>query len=187
MRHDLPPAGELLNGPNLLSLLRMALLLPFAILLLPPGEPARLWAALVMALAALTDKLDGMLARRRGRTSEWGPILDPLADKVAAGGAALVMLQAGLLPLWFVLAVVGRDILLFGGGIWVRARTGVLVRPNETGRWTVGVLAAVMGAALLGAESPALGLVLGAATAMLVFSLLRYAVAARSLLSPHNG
>lgn len=164
-----------LTLPNLLSLLRILLVLPF-VLAMTSGHPhARLWAAGIMVLAAATDKADGMVARSRGASTRWGHILDPLADKIAVGGVVLTLLALGLIPAWFVMLAVGRDLLILLTGIWLKARRGVLLPPNRTGKWAVGILALALGLLVLDAGEPFTGIALGASALLLVLSLALYA------------
>ena len=68
----------------------------------PLGRPLRFWALGILSVAMLTDFLDGMIARARGEDTEWGKILDPLADKVCVAVDGACPAQLGDLPLWFV-------------------------------------------------------------------------------------
>jgi CDP-diacylglycerol--glycerol-3-phosphate 3-phosphatidyltransferase len=77
----------------------------------------------VFALAAVaTDWLDGLVARRTGTESDWGRILDPLADKVSYSLFALAMVYAGVLRLWILLVLVSRDALIGAGGLLLAKR-----------------------------------------------------------------
>jgi CDP-diacylglycerol--glycerol-3-phosphate 3-phosphatidyltransferase len=87
--------GRFLTFANLLSIARILLVIPFALVMLSAHPHARVWGAVIMAIAAATDKFDGVVARRRGETTRWGHILDPLADKIAAGGVLVVLLILG--------------------------------------------------------------------------------------------
>ncbi len=79
-----------LTASNLLSISRGLLSIPFAIVMLGHSPESRLWGAAIMVVAALTDKFDGVLARKYNQITEWGKILDPLADKVAVSVVAIV-------------------------------------------------------------------------------------------------
>jgi CDP-diacylglycerol--glycerol-3-phosphate 3-phosphatidyltransferase len=99
--------------PNLLSLLRIALI-PFLVYCLTDTGPvSSLLAAGIFFIASLTDYFDGYLARRQGRTTILGTFLDPLADKLVVM-AALIMLTAGdrfpRVPAWMVVVIIGREI-----------------------------------------------------------------------------
>lgn len=100
--------------PNLLSLSRIAALLPI-LLLLATGESW--WAAALFVAAAATDLLDGYLARRLGKVSAFGATLDPIADKVLVNGTALLLAGLGGLGFWGTLAaalILVREFLVSG-------------------------------------------------------------------------
>jgi len=75
------------------------------------------WAAVFVVLAILSDAADGKIARMTGTVSDWGKILDPLADKIAFAVFALTLLAMHLLPVWMFLVLAGRDLLIVAGGL----------------------------------------------------------------------
>ena len=135
---------EILTLPNLLSLSRVFLVILFILVMLVPDPPARWWGLGILLLAALTDKLDGMLARSMHQETEWGRILDPLADKLGVAAAAVLLLYLRWLPFWFVALLLGRDLLILTGGLVVRRKTGEVLPSNMAGKWAVGVFAATL-------------------------------------------
>jgi cardiolipin synthase (CMP-forming) len=126
-----------LTVPNTLTLLRI-LAIPVVLVLLLEGEDAV--AATVFVLAAVTDFLDGRLARRRGGagTSHLGTVLDPVADKLMLSSVAVVLAVRGLLPAPLVAILVGRDILTLLGSIVFRGK----IRVNRVGKAATAVLMA---------------------------------------------
>jgi cardiolipin synthase len=137
-----------------------------------PG--ARVWAFVVFVVALLTDKLDGDLARWLHQETEWGKILDPLADKIGIASAAVVFLLRGLLPAWFVVALITRDLLIFCGGLFLKIRHGVVLPSNMTGKWAIGVIALTFGLAMLGAHDIIVAVSLWGSVVMMVLSLVLY-------------
>ncbi len=100
-----------LNIPNALAVLRLVLT-PFVVLrILAVDFETALW---LLALAGLTDALDGFLARRFNWQTRVGLFLDPIADKTLLGATYLALGAAGALPWWLVGLVFGRDLLLLG-------------------------------------------------------------------------
>jgi CDP-diacylglycerol--glycerol-3-phosphate 3-phosphatidyltransferase len=152
----------------------MLLTIPFVLVMEAEIESFRLWGAAIMAVAALTDKLDGAIARKFHHTSEWGRILDPLADKVAVAAVILVLLYRGEIPVWFVSATIGRDLLILFGGLYVKARHGVLLPSNEVGKWTVGIIALTLFLVLLDVWPGGVPWLMIAATGMMCLSLYLY-------------
>lgn len=107
--------------PNLLTLLRLALVLPIAGLLLSERHAQ---ALVLFAVAGGSDALDGFLARRFGWTSRFGSLLDPLADKLLLVTSFICLTITQVLPLWLTLAVVLRDLLILLGAGLFRALAG---------------------------------------------------------------
>ncbi len=129
---------------NMLSLSRVVLSGLFVVIMLSDVPGARWWGLAIIVVGAATDNLDGLLARRRNEISEWGKILDPLADKIGVAAIALVLFLRGLVPVWFLAALLGRDLLILIGGLYVRSVRGVVLASNTAGKWTVGVVAGTL-------------------------------------------
>jgi CDP-diacylglycerol--glycerol-3-phosphate 3-phosphatidyltransferase len=101
--------------PNALTLLRFAAIPVFAWLLLEAGDDAAWGAGIFFTAAALTDQLDGYLARRWHVESAFGKVADPLADRLMIGTAVVLLWLEGKLPLAAMLVVLLRDVLLVLG------------------------------------------------------------------------
>lgn len=98
------------NIANVLTVARVLLVPVFAWLYVAGSTPARLGAVAVFAVAALTDRLDGHLARTRGLVTDFGKIADPIADK-ALTMTALVLLSAdGVVPWWATVVIIVREL-----------------------------------------------------------------------------
>ena len=109
-------SAPLARVPNALTILRLALI-PIFIVLLVPADGGKSWpAAIVFAVAGVTDQIDGWLARRWRVESDFGRVADPLADRLMIDAAVITLvLVHGRLP-WIALAlIVARDALLIGG------------------------------------------------------------------------
>jgi len=129
---------------NSLSFLRLLLVAPIAFLILSRQESLHSLAIGLMVLAVLTDLFDGILARKLNQVTEFGKILDPLADKVAVGTVVVILTLQEKLPLWFVLLVVARDVLILVGGMYVRKTRSVVLQSNLVGKWAVAVISGVI-------------------------------------------
>jgi len=129
--------------PNALSLLRL-FIVPVVVALMLAGSDGL--AAAFFVLAAVTDFLDGKLARMAGPT-RLGQILDPLADRLMLSSVAVVLAIRGHLPVWAVAILVGRDLLALVGSLVV----GSKIRVNRVGKAATAVL---MGAVALVVISP---------------------------------
>lgn len=98
------------NLPNLLTFLRI-LMIPAVLVFLERGSPKDcFWAAIVYSLAAITDMLDGWLARRQGLVSVLGKFLDPLADKLIVAAVLVWMVSMGRISAWIVVVLLSREI-----------------------------------------------------------------------------
>src|SRR5688572_3523759 len=101
--------------PNALTVARFVAIPIFVWLYLDAGDGSAWGAGIFFAAAALTDQLDGYLARRWHVESRFGQVADPLADRLMIGTAAILMLATGRIPLVAALVILGRDVLLVLG------------------------------------------------------------------------
>ena len=110
-----------MNLPNIITLARILLVPIFVLIYLLPGSATYLFAAILFALAAATDWLDGYLARRLNQTTPFGAFLDPVADKLIVV-SALVVLMAEHSTIWLTLPgliIVGREIMISALREWM--------------------------------------------------------------------
>jgi cardiolipin synthase (CMP-forming) len=101
--------------PNALTVARFAAIPVFVWLYLDAGDGAAWGAGIFFVGAALTDQLDGFLARRWHVESRFGKVADPLADRLMIGTAAVLLLVTGRIPIVAALVILGRDVLLVVG------------------------------------------------------------------------
>ena len=123
-----PQSGRLMNLPNALTVLRLAMVPLFAVLLLQESgqdDAGRYWATLVFALAIITDRYDGLIARRTGQVTEFGKLADPIADKALTGTALIGLSVLGMLPWWVTLVILAREVGVTLLRFWV-IRHGVI-------------------------------------------------------------
>jgi len=106
-----------MNLPNTLTVARIFLVPLLVVVLLTKfpapelfGLPKELVAAAIFGLAALTDWLDGYLARRHGQITTLGQLLDPLADKLLITAALVSLVQMSLVPAWMAAVIIGREL-----------------------------------------------------------------------------
>jgi CDP-diacylglycerol--glycerol-3-phosphate 3-phosphatidyltransferase len=97
---------------NSLTLLRIILTPVCVVFLFLPIPHKEYYAAGVFLLAAITDGLDGYVARARKETSAFGKAFDPLADKILIGAALLSLYKLGKVALWIILVILGRELLI---------------------------------------------------------------------------
>lgn len=118
------------NLANQLTLLRIALL-PLFVSLFLADSPSAQWGSLgVFALCAYTDYLDGRIARQRGLVTNFGKVMDPLADKLLMLTAMISMVQVGVVPGWMIVVIWWRELAVTGLRTLVAAKRGVLAADN---------------------------------------------------------
>jgi CDP-diacylglycerol---glycerol-3-phosphate 3-phosphatidyltransferase len=134
--------------------LARAAAVPFVVLLYVWDFPGHdYWATGLFALAMATDWFDGRLARRSGRTSALGSLLDPVADKLLVLTVMIVLVGRGVFTGWIVAAIVARELLVSGLRLAALER-GVVLEARDLGRiktWTQAVAAGLGGLAAAGA------------------------------------
>jgi len=137
--------NPILNLPNILTMARIAAIPLMAALLLSPSRFAGFWAAVVFALASITDWLDGYLARRMGIVTVFGKFLDPIADKLIVMAALIMILPFNRVPGWMVLVILGREIIITGlRGI--ASSEGIVIPASELGKFkTIFQIVAILG------------------------------------------
>lgn len=139
----------MLNLPNLLTLERIVAA-PIVMVLLAIESRGAAWAAAAFFVAsALTDLVDGMLARRWNQVSLLGKFLDPLADKILVLGTLLVLLDLGRISPWLVFIILGREIavgtlrtIAMGEGVVIAARN---LGKQKTAFQMSGLVALILG------------------------------------------
>ena len=113
------------------------------------------WGTAVFCVAMATDWFDGRIARRSGRTSRFGTLLDPVADKLLVLTTLIVLLGQDVFPAWMVAAIVARELLVNGLRLAAVER-GVVIAARDLGKlktWAQAIAAAVGGLAAAGVWS----------------------------------
>lgn len=124
--------SQVLTVPNLLSLLRIALIPAFFALIVRDGTEI---AGLVLfGVVASTDWVDGYVARRMGQVTELGKVLDPVADRLAIAAALVALAMRDAFPVWAAAAIIARDVLLVSVGALVFATRRVRIDVRRSGK-----------------------------------------------------
>jgi len=120
--------------------------IPFWILIGNINEPGiRNVIAALIVIGALTDWVDGYVARKRNEVTELGKIIDPLADKIAIGAIIIRLYMVGEIPdEYYFFLIIGRDVLIFIGGIIVSKMIGKILPSNVLGKITVSMIGMVI-------------------------------------------
>jgi cardiolipin synthase (CMP-forming) len=136
---------ELNTVSNYLSLFRLLLAIPFWILLDYFYSPSvRYMLFSLILFASMTDIMDGYLARKMNQVTELGKIIDPLADKVCIGLIVTKLYLIQQIPDYYFFMIIGRDILIFLGGIFLTRKLGRVLPSNMLGKITVLIIGIII-------------------------------------------
>ncbi|MDH3937247.1 MAG: CDP-alcohol phosphatidyltransferase family protein [candidate division Zixibacteria bacterium] len=137
--------SQITSLPNLISLSRVAMIPLVGYYLSRDDTTSMLISALFVILAGVSDGLDGYLARRLGKISRLGVMLDPLADKLFAAGLIILLVFYRNLPIWLAATIVGRDLLIIGlGAVLMRGRE-IDLPSNLIGKYAFASIAMLIG------------------------------------------
>ena len=109
-----PARREAFNLPNTITLMRIGIIPVLFFLLLSPGPAESLIITSLFIIAALTDLLDGYIARRYQIVTTMGKFLDPIADKLIVNTAMIMLIPIGRIPTWIVAIIIIRDFIVDG-------------------------------------------------------------------------
>lgn len=124
-----------MNLPNKLTIIRVALIPVFVAILLIPAIPYNDHIAMtVFIIASLTDMLDGKIARKYNLVTNFGKLMDPLADKLLVCSALVCLVQLGRIPTWMVLIIIAREFAISGTRS-VAADKGVVIAASYWGKF----------------------------------------------------
>jgi CDP-diacylglycerol--glycerol-3-phosphate 3-phosphatidyltransferase len=122
---------DFLKIPNLLSILRILMLIPLILLI---KNEKNLWFFAFALIAVATDWFDGYLARKLNQITELGKILDPIADKLNTAGILLALNIYQDFPIWIVIIIVGRDIFILIGALFILKQKKYVTPSNMPGK-----------------------------------------------------
>ncbi len=124
-----------MNTPNKLTVLRMIMVPVLAVFMLTGwgGEANRWISFAVFAGASMTDWLDGYLARKYQLVTNFGKLMDPLADKLLVCTALICLLDLGRIPAWVVIIIIAREFIISGFRL-IAAENGVVIAANYWGK-----------------------------------------------------
>ena len=127
------PKGYCVNLPTTLTIFRIVLVAPVMILIFMDNLPAEIATIVCFTVAALTDKIDGQLARKNHQVTDFGAFLDPLADKMLINLVFLAFTALNLMPLWMFAVILIRDFTVDGMRI-MAAKKGTVIPANIFGK-----------------------------------------------------
>lgn len=123
-----------LNLPNILTLARVAAVPVVLVLLLSDSRTSGVWAAAIFGIAAVTDFVDGWLARKWGVVTVLGKFLDPLADKLIVMVALIMLIPLDRVPAWAVFIILAREMVVTGLRS-IASSEGIVIDASELGKY----------------------------------------------------
>jgi len=136
---------KLMNLPNILTLARVAAVPVVLVLLVFESKSNCFWATVVFSLAAITDWLDGYLARKLEIVTVLGKFLDPLADKLVVMAALIMLIPLDRVPAWAVFLVLAREIIITGLRS-IASSEGIVIAASSLGKYkTIFQMVAIIG------------------------------------------
>jgi CDP-diacylglycerol---glycerol-3-phosphate 3-phosphatidyltransferase len=148
------------NLPNSLTVIRIIIVPIFSVILLTPyseqmlGVSRYVPAIVLFIIAAITDYFDGYLARKRNQVSNFGVLLDPIADKLLVAAALIILVEKNLAPAWAVVIILGREFAVTGLRS-IAAADGMVIAAKMVGKikmWAQCVM--IVAFMVAGANSP---------------------------------
>lgn len=151
------PRASYMNLPNSLTIFRIFLIPLVVVVLLTRLPDTEFLGAAIFLAAALTDWLDGYMARRRHQITRLGTWLDPIADKLLVASIIIALVELQLVPTWMAVIIIGRELIVTGIRIVALVR-GFAIEVSELGKLKMATQVFAVTALILGMRLPVLGL-----------------------------
>jgi CDP-diacylglycerol--glycerol-3-phosphate 3-phosphatidyltransferase len=127
-----------LNVPNVLTVIRILLVPVLVVALLEKTNGGDLLAAIVFAVASLTDAIDGYLARSRNWVTTFGKLMDPIADKLLIVAALIALVSLNRLEAWVAMVIIAREFAVTVLRVAVGTQQGIVISANTFGKLKTG-------------------------------------------------
>lgn len=179
-----------MNLPNKITIARVLMIPVYLIFMLIPQIPyGRYIAAGVFIAAALTDALDGYLARKNNLITNFGKFMDPLADKLLVSSALICFVELKLLPAWIVIIIVAREFIISGFRL-VASDNGVVLAASWWGKIKTNVQIVMSVMLIINLGNTVINILEQAAiylaVALTIISLVDYMIRNRKVLTEHK-
>ena len=145
-----------INVPNVLTVIRILLVPVLVVALLEKTSGGDLLAAVVFVVASVTDAIDGYLARSRNWVTNFGKLMDPIADKLLIIAALIALVSLGRLEAWVAMVIIAREFAVTVLRVAVGAGQGVVISANWFGKIKTALqVAMVLALIIAGSDPPA--------------------------------
>lgn len=166
---------DLLTWSNVISFSRILVTFPIIYLHYTNGQQITWVITALVLYGIVSDYLDGFMARWTNQITEWGKILDPVADKFCAFFLFLYAVYMGMIPLWFFIIEVARDFIIMSGSLYIRYLHGKVAMAVMSGKISVNVLGLYWLSVFFYPDATAVHqMLLGASLAVMFFSFFDY-------------
>lgn len=132
-----------MNLPNSLTMLRIILAVVFIIAVRMPGLSPKIFALIIFALAALTDWLDGKIAKLKNLVTDFGKFMDPIADKILILSAFIIFIELGFIESWMVIVIIARESIVTGLRFFALSKGEVIAASRGGKHKTVSQIVAI--------------------------------------------
>ncbi len=173
-------ADSIFTPSNIISMMRVMMVFPAIFALV---AHLNLLVGAIFITAFLSDLLDGFVARKTNTVSEIGKVIDPLADKIFVGFVVITMAAYGMIPIWFLVTILARDLLIVSVGVWAKRKLGVVLPSNYPGKAAVFSMALTLLLIVCGVTGNAIVFMEWLSVALMVVSVVVYGMRLSSLLS----
>lgn len=133
-----------MNLANKLTISRIVLAGIFILFLFIKGAGAKCFALFVFMVACVTDYYDGYLARKTGSVTDFGKLMDPIADKILLLGGFLAFVELNLIPAWMVMVIIARELIITGIRVLALSKKKVLAAEAAGKHKTVSQIVSVL-------------------------------------------
>lgn len=133
-----------MNLPNKLTCLRIILTFIFMLFLFLKGVASKYIALSIFLIASATDFYDGFIARKTGQVTDFGKLMDPIADKILVLAAFLAFVELNLIPAWMVVIIISRELIITGVRMLAVSKGKVLTADSAGKHKTVSQMVAIL-------------------------------------------
>ncbi|MFV0394060.1 MAG: CDP-diacylglycerol--glycerol-3-phosphate 3-phosphatidyltransferase [Coprobacillaceae bacterium] len=123
-----------MNLPNKLTIFRMLMVPLFVVCLMSDNTMGTNFALIIFIIASLTDFADGYIARKYNLITDFGKLLDPIADKLLVSAGLICFVQLGVLDSWIVIVLLGREFIMSAVRM-LGVKNNVVIKASKWGKW----------------------------------------------------
>ena len=174
-QQDVDVKKDLFTWSNFISFTRILIAVPVVYLHYTNGQQITWVITALVLYGIISDYLDGFVARLTNQVSEWGKILDPVADKICAFILFLYAVYIDIIPLWFFMIEIARDAVIMGGSLYIQQLRGKVAMAVMSGKISVNVLGLYWLSVFFYPDTIAAHqMLMGASLALMFFSFIDY-------------